>query len=934
MKRRLTRRSRATLLTAVLFVVGLAYVSIANVSAGPAAPSVVSVAWGDSTGLVGWAPVLDAAAYRVTLIRVSDNGIMEQKTFPASQPPYADVQGLWPNEQYEVAVEAIDSTGNVGNATMSAPGQTVPLDRSTLNGFLDKENVAQGTVNDSLWDVNILDAASLHYGGAFVNGQLHYHLEAGDQAGTQTVAVMRARTPIDFANRTAHIHGEVDLKGDFHNWFGVALSPQTLGPDRVLDLNDRFFFTNRTMPILELFDDQDGLHLLYADGNNTLPKDLGHAPNPIGLSNVRDFIDWQVTNGNATVTIDGKVALSASIPGGLTFTHGYVTLLAEDYPNNTGGVHPPTACDAVLADCNVWHLDNWGFDASSGQQAQVQVYRPNGCAPYGSPEGNPTIHALECGTTAINGGGNTINLPGNGGVVGAYLDFMVKGPGSVSVSVNSGPYQNPAYYPSEFQYSANEFQVPISPSALFSGENHVNFRLSGSAKVFNPQIELVMNKPFVDPALPPEPAPLGTWTGSGGSSPTPTSTATNTPSPTGTPTGPIQINGVPCVITLNGVQMQGTCTGTFNPPTSPTATPTTDPTATPTLPPSPTATPTQPPTPTPTATPSPTPNPGGSPRQAGINAEPSMRPWRYSGANPDGWWCAVPNCFQNPDPMVTINSELGLAHQLGVSVVRVEFPWALIETGNGVYDWSRADAIVNAANAAGVQLQPVLVYTPAWINSDPTQSPTASEFSAFVTAIVSRYHTSIHYWEMWNEPDHFHYWNSGEAAYVQNIVIPGYAAAKAVDSNAQIILAGASVWNGTWTNTVYADGGGNSFDIVAIHDYSGSSGTIIGEANNAQNLLNSHGQGTKPVWIGEYSVSQNTIADSSQQALLTGVLTGSSPIAMAEWYNLRDDYAMTCCPPAIAVSGFWGLVQHDDTTLKNGFTTLQQLIAGGLPNPT
>ena len=60
--------------------------------------------------------------------------------------------------------------------------------------------------------------------------------------------------------------------------------------------------------------------------------------------------------------------------------------------------------------------------------------------------------------------------------------------------------------------------------------------------------------------------------------------------------------------------------------------------------------------------------------KGGINAEPSMRPWVYAGPNPDGWWCQPPNCFQAPDPVVTIDAELGLAKQLNVVDLRGEFP--------------------------------------------------------------------------------------------------------------------------------------------------------------------------------------------------------------------------------------------------------------------
>lgn len=315
---------------------------------------------------------------------------------------------------------------------------------------------------------------------------------------------------------------------------------------------------------------------------------------------------------------------------------------------------------------------------------------------------------------------------------------------------------------------------------------------------------------------------------------------------------------------------------------------------------------------------------------AGVNAEPGMRPWRYTGANPDGWWCVPPNCYQNADPAATINAELSLAQQLGVTIVRVEFPWPLIEPQRGAFDWSRADAIVLAAGSHNIQLQPILVYTPAWSDSGGmTLTPGSGDFAGFVSAIVARYHSTIHYWELWNEPDGSHYWNSGEQAYVSSVLLPGYQAAKAADPQASVILGGPASADAKWLNGVYSLGGGNSFDIMAFHDYGGGTSELT-DAQSVEGILSAHGQASKPLWLGEYGVEENTTADTGQQYLLRTVLTATnSPIAVAEWYNLRDDYSMTCCPARVAVTGYWGLVKHDDVTKKDAFATLQQLIAGG-----
>ena len=915
------------------------------------APSGVTVTWGDSTGLVRWPAVSGASSYQVTLFRTSDTGIMQQFKVPATQLA-ADVQGVWYGEKYQVAVQAVDASGQIGSPSLSAVGASNPISRSAYNGFLDQENRSAGAIDPNLWDMHIYDGFETNYGVSFVNGQLHYHLETGDPNGHQTLATMRARVPIDWSGRTATIHGEVDLKGTFHNWFAAVLSPQATGPDRIMDLVDRGY-SPRTMPQLELFDDQDGLHLLYAEGNHTAPRDLGHVPNPINLSNVRDDIIWKVSDTQVQVILDGQSALNVTLPAPLTFSTGYLTLAAEDYPGSTGGVHPPVACDAVMAACNVWHLDNWGFDAASGQQPLTTAYYANGCAPYPTvPQGADFAPAgsAECGS-------RTVDVASTSNLTSAAISFEAKRPGNISVSVNGGPWHAVNDIASDVNiYNAQDYIVPISPSELQTGANTVSYQLGGGMSAFNTEIETVSSTPYTAPAEPAQPTPLGTWGGSTApAKSTATSTATSTQAATATTsvtatstttstatatatstttatatatstatavTSPIALNSAPCMLTINGQQVSGTCTGTIAPSGSNGATPTS----------TSTSTPTNMPTPVPTATQPPTPTNGG--RQAGINVEPSMRPFRYNGANPDSWWCVQPNCFQDPNPMTTINNELSLAQQLGVSVVRIEFPWALIEPGNGVYDWSRADAIVNAANAHGVQLQPIIVYTPPWINSDPTQAPTASEFSSFVTALVGRYHNSIHYWEMWNEPNITNYYAAGEQSYVSNILVPGNAAVKAVDPSAKVIL-GAPAWaDFGWLNGIYNMGGGNSFDIMAWHDY-GSPQLVLVDAGAVQNVLIQHGQSNKPLWLGEYGVQEATTNDTQQQALLTQVLTAAnSPIAMAEWYNLRDDYSMTCCPQSPLKMASWGFVQHDDATLKQGFALLKQLIANGLPKPS
>jgi hypothetical protein len=311
-------------------------------------------------------------------------------------------------------------------------------------------------------------------------------------------------------------------------------------------------------------------------------------------------------------------------------------------------------------------------------------------------------------------------------------------------------------------------------------------------------------------------------------------------------------------------------------------------------------------------------------RPGGINAQPGMRPWRFVGANPDGWWCRAPACNGVTQGTQFVDRELALAADLGARNLRVEFPWPLIEPARGAFDWRRADYIVRAARRRHVPLQPVLIYTPAWAAANANDPPSADDFTRFVRAIVKRYRSTIHYWELWDEPDLERYWAGGQAAYVERIVIPGYRAIKATDRRARVILAASQKPDQEWTRGVYRFGGGSFFDILSYHDYSADR-RVLANASLMLAVLREHGQGRKPIWLGEYGVQEDTVDDIRQQALIQAVMTEAAPIAMTQLYELRDDYSMTCCPPEVAVFDASGMVTHAYRK-KLAYATLRQFL--------
>lgn len=310
---------------------------------------------------------------------------------------------------------------------------------------------------------------------------------------------------------------------------------------------------------------------------------------------------------------------------------------------------------------------------------------------------------------------------------------------------------------------------------------------------------------------------------------------------------------------------------------------------------------------------------------AGFSAQPSMRPWRFGdGPNPDGWWCRVPMC-RTVDGAVLARRELTSMAKLGARLVRLEFPWPLMEPRKAVFDWRRSDRLVALAHRHRLRLVPVLVYTPSWAAPYESNPPPPGAFAAFARAFAARYGKRIHHYELWNEANHARYWTGTRSEYVARVLVPGSRAIKRADRTARVILSGPTDVDAEWLNGIYADGGGNAFDVMSFHNYSGDRRTIDA-AWAVQRILEAHGQGRKPLWLGEYGVEVASADDARQTALIRTVLGERSPLAAALWYTLRDDHVMTCCPPATLFVETYGL-QTDRGVRKPAYTAMRRELA-------
>ncbi len=305
-------------------------------------------------------------------------------------------------------------------------------------------------------------------------------------------------------------------------------------------------------------------------------------------------------------------------------------------------------------------------------------------------------------------------------------------------------------------------------------------------------------------------------------------------------------------------------------------------------------------------------------------------PWRDKGT-PFGVVATLGNRVREDE----IPQAIQLMREAGVQWQREEIFWDQVQkepngpfrwdgNGNGFYNY---DYAIGAQVAAGINVLGLLDYNPAWFKGrNPTPEEWIEDWGDFVYAAVARYGRErgwVKYWELWNEP------NLEESGYQSGLYTPqdfvrvlqvGYAAAKAADPEARIVMGGlVSIWSEppspynydylTYLSIIGNLGAWNYVDIIAIHPYrpdppegeifkhkGTDSLSLRDELRLVDELLLKHGP--KPIWLtemgwpshhGAYSVSED---DQAFFLVRTYILAISHPsVEKIFWYDLRNDTA-------------------------------------------
>ena len=191
--------------------------------------------------------------------------------------------------------------------------------------------------------------------------------------------------------------------------------------------------------------------------------------------------------------------------------------------------------------------------------------------------------------------------------------------------------------------------------------------------------------------------------------------------------------------------------------------------------------------------------------------------------------------------------------------------WTDLNPSFGVYNFTALDQFLAVSNSRGADVVYTFGRTPQWASSQRAQAgsyavgecaPAASitDWDDFVTALVTHANGRIKYWELWDEPNNPGTYCGSMPTFI-TMVQHAYQIIKKIDPTAEVLSPSTSSSGGpAWMSWFLNSGGGQYFDVLAVHGYwSATAEDIETVSGKYKPLLAAHGMSNKPMWDTETS---------------------------------------------------------------------------------
>jgi polysaccharide biosynthesis protein PslG len=216
---------------------------------------------------------------------------------------------------------------------------------------------------------------------------------------------------------------------------------------------------------------------------------------------------------------------------------------------------------------------------------------------------------------------------------------------------------------------------------------------------------------------------------------------------------------------------------------------------------------------------------------------------------------------------------LDTLHAAGVTTVRIDVSWAMLQPVNGTsYDaWGTAfvDRVIALCNARGISPLITLWLTPGWANNDaglyvlPTNM---ADYARVAQWAAARYTDKVAGWEVWNEQNSPAFLVGADPVAYTNLLKAAYPALHAGYADTTVVFGGLEYNDDAWISRAYAAGAQGSFDVMATHPYMGmanlppdtpddSTKWTLMHAAAVHDLMVANGDGDKSLWFTEFGWS-------------------------------------------------------------------------------
>ncbi|BCY15467.1 cellulase family glycosylhydrolase [Actinoplanes sp. L3-i22] len=291
------------------------------------------------------------------------------------------------------------------------------------------------------------------------------------------------------------------------------------------------------------------------------------------------------------------------------------------------------------------------------------------------------------------------------------------------------------------------------------------------------------------------------------------------------------------------------------------------------------------------------------------------------------------------------------AVDLGAKWIRNDLSWDDIQNeDSGTYHWQLFDRVLAAAQERGLQVLPVLAYTPAWARAagctEATCAPAdPAAFARFADAAARRYAPrGVRVWEIWNE-ENLGFWKPEPDPDAYAALLQATSRAiRAVDPATTLVMGGLAA-TGTGTGKISPEDfaravlrvAPDAVDAVAYHPYTyphlAGEHTLFGTSwdriAGLRAVLTSAGHPRMPIWLTETGAPTGGPGSASDGAGGLDV----THVTEARQATIARDLVTTAATTPLVDALFWYSDRDlgTDTSTSENFFGLRR--ADGTPKP-